>query len=196
MSEFNITVEGGSSVRLPTAGKYCERDIIITAEGGGVDTSDATATSEDILKDRTAYAQGTKVTGTFSLDTEISAQDNLIAQIKTALDGKASGGSSGGVTMETCTVNLSEGGMAKCVSYVEYSNGSLQGRMYNPADHDYDYSDKTLNNVVKNSTLTVVLTDTGFEAALNNAELISARENDYGEQTIIIKILGNAEISI
>lgn len=34
MSEHNITVEGGSSVRLPTAGKYCDRDIVITAEGG------------------------------------------------------------------------------------------------------------------------------------------------------------------
>lgn len=31
----NITVEGGTSVRLPTAGKYCDRDIIITATGGG-----------------------------------------------------------------------------------------------------------------------------------------------------------------
>lgn len=30
----NITVQGGKSVRLPTAGKYCEQDIIITAEGG------------------------------------------------------------------------------------------------------------------------------------------------------------------
>lgn len=29
-----ITVEGGSSVRLPTAGKYCDRDIVVTAEGG------------------------------------------------------------------------------------------------------------------------------------------------------------------
>ena len=35
MSEFNITVEGGTSVRLPTAGKYCDRDIVITATGGG-----------------------------------------------------------------------------------------------------------------------------------------------------------------
>lgn len=35
MSEFNIIVQGGSSVRLPTAGKYCDRDIVITAEGGG-----------------------------------------------------------------------------------------------------------------------------------------------------------------
>ena len=31
----NITIEGGSSVRLPTAGKYCDRDIVITATGGG-----------------------------------------------------------------------------------------------------------------------------------------------------------------
>lgn len=32
---FNIEVEGGSSVRLPTAGKYCDRDIVVTANGGG-----------------------------------------------------------------------------------------------------------------------------------------------------------------
>lgn len=35
MSEFNINVTGGTSVRLPTAGKYCDRDIIVTAQGGG-----------------------------------------------------------------------------------------------------------------------------------------------------------------
>ena len=29
----NIVVEGGSSVRLPTSGKYCDRDIVITATG-------------------------------------------------------------------------------------------------------------------------------------------------------------------
>lgn len=32
----NITVEGGSSVRLPTSGKYCDQDIIVTATGGEV----------------------------------------------------------------------------------------------------------------------------------------------------------------
>lgn len=31
----NITVEGGKSVRLPTAGKYCDTDIVVTAVGGG-----------------------------------------------------------------------------------------------------------------------------------------------------------------
>lgn len=60
MSEFNIEVQGGSSVRLPTAGKYCDRDIIVTASGGGgteeieqiidqsgvLDSTDGTATEK------------------------------------------------------------------------------------------------------------------------------------------------------
>ena len=33
MNEFNIEVNGGVSVRLPTGGKYCDRDIIVTAIG-------------------------------------------------------------------------------------------------------------------------------------------------------------------
>ena len=31
----NITVEGGKTVRLTTAGKYCDQDIVVTAQGGG-----------------------------------------------------------------------------------------------------------------------------------------------------------------
>lgn len=36
MSEYNITVEGGSSVKLKTAGKYCDRDIVVNALGSAV----------------------------------------------------------------------------------------------------------------------------------------------------------------
>ena len=36
---FNIEVQGGSSVRLPTAGKYCDRDIVVTATSGGSGTT-------------------------------------------------------------------------------------------------------------------------------------------------------------
>lgn len=32
---FEIQVESGKSVRLPTAGKFCGKDIVITATGGG-----------------------------------------------------------------------------------------------------------------------------------------------------------------
>ena len=31
---YNIEVQGGSTVRLPTKGKYCDRDIVVTAKGG------------------------------------------------------------------------------------------------------------------------------------------------------------------
>lgn len=59
----NITVEGGTSVRLPTGGKYCDRDIIITAQGS--------------MEDLTPV---------------LTEQDALIEQIKAALAGKAAGG--------------------------------------------------------------------------------------------------------
>ena len=42
MSTHNITIEGGTSKRLLTAGKYCDRDIVVTATGGG-ETSDPTS---------------------------------------------------------------------------------------------------------------------------------------------------------
>ena len=40
MSEINIPIEGGTSKRLLTAGKYCDRDIVIAAEGGGITLDD------------------------------------------------------------------------------------------------------------------------------------------------------------
>lgn len=59
----NITIEGGTSVRLPTAGKYCDRDIVITAEGGAEDLNDV-----------------------------LTEQESLIETLKETLRGKASGG--------------------------------------------------------------------------------------------------------
>jgi hypothetical protein len=59
-------------------------------------TSDATAAAADIVKDKTAYVKGKKVVGTFvpvtqpgeDLDAEMEEQDNLIAQLFEAIDGK------------------------------------------------------------------------------------------------------------
>lgn len=61
----NIMIEGGTSVRLPTAGKYCDRDIIITATGGTEDLNDV-----------------------------LTEQEALIDELKIVLSGKASGGAS------------------------------------------------------------------------------------------------------
>ena len=72
-----------------TTGKVEFSDIKSQVENG-IDTSDATATAETIFKDETAYADGKKLTGTFTIDSELTTQDNLISQIQTALQGKAS----------------------------------------------------------------------------------------------------------
>ena len=72
---------------------------------GGIDTSDATATASDIFSGETAYVNGSKVTGTFSIDNELTTQDSLITQIQAAVDNlpEASGGS-----VETCTVTITD----------------------------------------------------------------------------------------
>ena len=69
MSQFDITVEGGTSVRLPTAGKYCPKDILVTATGSSQPSE--------------------------NLDAALEEQAELISELSAILDEKASGGGGG-----------------------------------------------------------------------------------------------------
>ena len=79
---------------------------ISSIASNGLDTSDADALADEIMIGKTAYVNGEKVTGTFSIENEIVSQDNIISQIQAALEGKA-GGSDGVNIPELYTVNWS-----------------------------------------------------------------------------------------
>ena len=60
-----------NGVVTPDSGKYLSKVTVNVASsgGGGLDTSDATATASDILSGKTAYAKGTKITGNIATKT-------------------------------------------------------------------------------------------------------------------------------
>ena len=71
MSEHNIVVEGGTSVRLLTAGKYCDRDILVTAEGGGLALDVVTASAlPDTVVDGQIVVITETAAGTVYIDTD------------------------------------------------------------------------------------------------------------------------------
>lgn len=110
---------------------------------GGVDTSDATATSEDILSGKTAYVNDERVTGSFTLDTELTEQDNLISQLGAILDEKSAGG---GVSIDTCTIRLvCNESKIYSYSYLSYKDGV--------------FSPVTMTNEGSAQALDVTLTD-------------------------------------
>ena len=49
MSEHNITIKGGTSKRLATAGKYCDRNILVTATGREADVYGDLGTDKKII---------------------------------------------------------------------------------------------------------------------------------------------------
>ena len=92
----------------------------------GIDTSDATITPETVFLNETGYANGQKVTGTFTIEDEVTAQENLISQISAALEGKAAGGGGGNASGSgNNTVTITTESMNDSVYYFD-SNGTQQ----------------------------------------------------------------------
>lgn len=59
------------------------------AGSGGTDTSDATVTADEIFAGETAYGVNGKITGTFTIEEELTEQNDLISQIANLVTTKA-----------------------------------------------------------------------------------------------------------
>lgn len=106
-----------SSQTAVASGVYTTGTVTVAAiPSQYIETTDATATADEIFEGETSYVNGKKVTGTFTIANEITEQDNLISQIQSALEGKAAGnggnsggdnsGNAGGAAIETCNVSV------------------------------------------------------------------------------------------
>lgn len=69
MSELNITIPSGKKKRLLTAGKYCEDNIVVTAEESGIATLYGTYVLKETISQLTSnwqYCEFTEEDGIFS----------------------------------------------------------------------------------------------------------------------------------
>ena len=89
------------------------------AGSGGINTSDATATADKIFLNESAYVKDKKVVGTFTIDEELNTQEDLIAEIASALEGKAAGGGNGGSGGGSLDSFIS-GEIEEITSYVDF----------------------------------------------------------------------------
>lgn len=99
------------------------------------------------------------ISGGEDLSAELAAQDELIADIKTAVAGKAGGG--GGAALNTCTARITvsgdvEAGLYGC-SFTCYENGALQASNASDLSHVLGWSDYLVHNVLCGSAFNIII---------------------------------------
>lgn len=160
----------------------------ITNIESGIDTSDATASASEIFNGETAYVDGEKITGNFTIDDEVADQISLISQIKSALEGKATGGgSSSSSGIEIGTVKVVNGTpMGTTISNIYYSylddNGNIISSFVNANNKTV-----TLENVIFNSVIVII----AYGSTMNVSVSVG-----QGEGTVYSNIDGNSTIHI
>jgi hypothetical protein len=162
---FSINVKGGKSVRLPTGGKYCDRDIVITADGTDLPELDSPGTATDLMAGKQLIdSEGKVVDGSFTLEEEITNQDSLIARIKSALQGKVVSGGSELPTQEK-TVAIAQNGTHEIVPDDGYALSKVTATVNVPIPDGYIVPSGTLE-ITENGTHDV----TGYQSVNVNVE--------------------------
>jgi ribosomal protein L31 len=148
-----------------------------------VNTTDATATADKIFKNESAYVNGTKVTGTFTIDSEVNTQEDLLTELQTALNGKIGGSGSGNI--ETCIVSVEGGSHA---FYTGIENNVIIAKRF-PANSLESSSSFSIPDCICNSSICVY---DNSSATTQTITSISAELLYRSELSQIFKITASA----
>lgn len=118
------------------------------------------------------------------INSEVSEQENLINQIKTALEGKAAGGG-GGVTNEICEVTVEGSSSSYYPKNIAYTSVDNNGKVIG-VSQSVSTSSVTIT-CVKGSTLAVEYKSTYKMTACTNAIILF-----YTSTTAVFKLDDNA----
>ena len=143
-----------SSQTAVSSGVYTTGAVTVAAiPSQYITTTDATASADEVFAGETAYVNGSKVTGTFTIDNELTEQTDLISQIAelVATKGTPPGGSVG-----TCTVTINVSAWAEInhVCATTAKNGAFEVYSFNSLDVN-TVNTITIENVVCGSAISV-----------------------------------------
>lgn len=184
-----------------------------------LDLTSDTVASDKLMSGVTAHNRsGEAINGTFTIDNELATQDNLIAQIQTALQGKAAGGSTEDLdsviseletkaaTLNTTLANKAAGGgsVETCTVTITNSRTTLHCFAYNNstgAVYQTDVTDainkSTTININKNSVLVVL--GTVFVPAITcdvNITYLGPGNTNSHVKAFVFSVTGNGSIVI
>jgi hypothetical protein len=141
-------------------------------DAGGIDLPELTnegSASDLMLNKELIDSNGNKVTGTFTIDSELSEQDDLIAQIASALEGKAVGGSGGNLELYDLVIEQTEGIYITTISYLAYSNGIFE---YHGDSINDSSPSITFSNVVLKTPVQFGFSTNGQSDLISNIECV------------------------
>lgn len=155
--------------------------------------------AEDLMSGKELInSEGNTVTGTFTIDNELTTQEDLISQITTALAGKAGSSGSGGSSVDICTVTITNGDgifgpTSGTMCYMDSNLSSVA--------QEFSTSDDTIAlSVVKGSVIYISSSGTSVDCInIENGSLLHyldymAHESYIG--ALVISIEGNTELTI